>query len=150
MGINYRKLSISDLDIFIEMRLQQLQEEGAEPTLNLALPLRRYYTEHLADQTFAGWLAVDGESIVGTCGVSVVEKPPYYANPAGKIGLLSSMYTLKSHRRRGIGRRLLDHVMAEASRCGCGVVQITASDMGRLLYVSYGFKQNENFMQFTF
>lgn len=149
MEITYRKLGSGDMDTFIKMRIQQLQEEGAEPVLDLSSELRSYYTRHLEDQTFSAWLAVDEEAIVGTCGLSVVEKPPYYANPTGRIGLLSSVYTLKSHRRRGIARGLLEHIMDEANSAGCGAVQITAPDMGTLLYADYGFKRNENFMQFV-
>lgn len=149
MEITYRKLGSGDMDTFIKMRIQQLQEEGAEPVLDLSSELRSYYIRHLEDQTFSAWLAVDEEAIVGTCGLSVAEKPPYYANPTGRIGLLSSVYTLKSHRRRGIARGLLEHIMDEANSAGCGAVQITASDMGTLLYADYGFKRNENFMQFV-
>lgn len=149
MEITYRKLGSGDMDTFIKMRIQQLQEEGAEPVLDLSSELCSYYTRHLEDQTFSAWLAVDEEAIVGTCGLSVVEKPPYYANPTGRIGLLPSVYTLKSHRRRGIARGLLEHIMDEANSAGCGAVQITASDMGTLLYADYGSKRNENFMQFV-
>lgn len=31
---------------------------------------------------------------------------------------------------------------------GCGAVQITASDMGVLLYTDFGFVKNGNFMQY--
>lgn len=35
MAVEYRKLVDNDLDIFIEMRISQLQEEGAEATFDL-------------------------------------------------------------------------------------------------------------------
>ncbi len=150
MEIVFRKLIKDDLDIFIEMRINQLQEEGAEPILDLKPQLYEYYTKHLKDGTFVSWLAVDDIKIVGTSGMSFVEKPPYYSNPYSKIGLLSSMYTLKEYRRKGIAKELLHRVVNEAKDYGCGVVQITASDMGVLLYTDYGFKKNKNFMQYTF
>lgn len=87
--------------------------------------------------------------IVGTSGMSFVEKPPYYSCPSGKIGLLSSMYVIKEYRRRGIARTLLDKVVSAARAYGCSVVQITASDMGVLLYTDYGFQKNDNFMYYT-
>jgi len=129
------------------MRINQLQEEGAEPSFDLAPALNEYYEKHLDDGTFVSWLASDGDEIVATSGMSFVEKPPYYSNPSGKIGLLSSMYTLKEYRRKGIARKLLDKVIQEAKEYGCGAVQITASDMGVLLYTDYGFKRTNNFMQ---
>jgi GNAT superfamily N-acetyltransferase len=150
MGIVFRKLIQEDLDVFIEMRINQLQEEGAEPTLDLKPQLYEYYTKHLKDGTFVSWLAVDNRKIVGTSGMSFVKKPPYYSNPSGRIGLLSSMYTLKEYRRKGIAKKLLERVVNEAKDYGCGAVQITASDMGVYLYTDSGFKKNQNFMQYTF
>ena len=82
--------------------------------------------------------------------MSLVEKPPYYSCPSGKIGLLSSMYVIKEYRRKGIARFLLDKVVNEAKDFGCAAVQITASDMGVLLYTDYGFKKNDNFMYYAF
>ncbi|MDD3920239.1 MAG: GNAT family N-acetyltransferase [Eubacteriales bacterium] len=130
------------------MRIHQLQEEGAEPVLDLAPWLYKYYANHMADGTFVAWLAIDDDRVVGTSGMSIVEKPPYYSNPSGKIGLLSSMYTLREYRRKGIAKALLGKVVQEAKERGCGVVQITASDMGVLLYTDYGFTKNGNFMQY--
>ena len=50
--------------------------------------------------------------------------------------------------RRGIARELLSRVVEEARAYGCGCVQITASDMGVLLYTDFGFVKNGNFMQY--
>ena len=102
----------------------------------------------MADGTFVSWIAVDDGKIIGTSGMSIVEKPPYFGCPSGKIGLLSSMYTDKSYRRKGIAKELLSRVVNEAREKGCGTVQITASDMGVLLYSDFGFTHNNNFMQY--
>ena len=148
MGIAYKKLTEKELDTFIEMRIDQLREEGAKEDIDLSPSLKDYYTRHMADDTFVSWIAVDGEKIIGTSGMSIVEKPPHFGCPSGKIGLLSSMFTDKSYRRQGIARVLLSRVVNEAKVRGCGTVQITASDMGVLLYTNFGFTKNNNFMQY--
>ena len=148
MTITYRKLKTEDLDIFIRMRIDQLREEGAEEDIDLVPALRDYYERHLANDTFVSWLAMDGEKMVGTSGMSIVEKPPYFGCPSVKIGLLSSMYTEPSYRRIGIAKTLLGKVVDEAKERGCGTVQITASDMGVMLYTDFGFVKNNNFMQY--
>lgn len=150
MAIYYKKLTEKEVDKFIELRINQLREEGATEDMDLVPALKDYYARHLTDGTFASWLAMDGEKIVGTSGMSFVEKPPYFGCPSGKIGLLSSMYTLDDYRRKGIARELLSRVMQEAKEYGCGAVQITASDMGVLLYTDFGFVKNGNFMQYKF
>lgn len=148
MSIIFRKLTPADLDAFIALRIRQLREEGATEDIDLAPALMDYYTRHMADGTFVAWLAIDGERIVGTGGMSFVEKPPYFGCPSGKMGLLSSMFTDPGYRRRGIARELLSRVVEEARKYGCGTVQITASDMGVLLYTDFGFVKNGNFMQY--
>ena len=148
MNIAYRKLTKDDLDTFIQMRIDQLREEGAKEDIDLVPALRNYYERHMADGTFVSWLALDGCKIIGTSGMSFVEKPPYFGCPSGKMGLLSSMFTDPSYRRKGIAKELLDRVVTEAREYGCGTVQITASDMGVKLYTAYGFIHNGNFMQY--
>ena len=147
MELTYRKLRSEDLDIFIQMRIRQLKEEGAEATIDLTPALRDYYERHMKDGTFVSWLALDQEKIVATSGISFVEKPPYYSCPSGKIALLSSMYTDPNYRRKGIARELLKRVSKEAKAYGCGMIQITASDQGVLLYTDFGFVKNHNFME---
>ncbi len=146
--IEYKKLSEKELPVFIQMRIRQLREEGATEDLDLVPALQDYYKRHMADGTFVSWLAMDGDKIVGTSGMSFVEKPPYFSCPSGKIGLLSSMFTDPDYRRMGIAKELLSRVVKEARDYGCGTVQITASDMGVLLYTDFGFVKNGNFMQY--
>ena len=148
MEIEYRKLTGNELDTFIKMRINQLREEGAKEDVDLYPALKDYYKRHMADGTFVAWLALDVDKIIGTSGMSFVEKPPYFGCPSGKIGLLSSMFTDKEYRRKDIASELLKRVVDEARNYGCGTVQITASDMGVKLYTAFGFTHNNNFMQY--
>ena len=149
MEIQYKKLTDKELDTFIDTRIKQLREEGATEDIELKPALRDYYERHMADGTFVSWIALDDDKIIGTSGMSFVEKPPYFGCPNGKIGLLSSMYTSNEYRRQGIAKELLTRVVKEAENYGCGAVQITASDMGVLLYTDFGFRKNGNFMQYN-
>ena len=148
MEIEYRKLSEKELDVFIEMRINQLREEGAKEDIDLKPALLDYYKRHMKDGTFVSWLALDGNNIIGTSGMSFVEKPPYFGCPSGKIGLLSSVFTNPNYRRNGIAKELLSRIVNEAKQHGCGTIQITASDMGVKLYTDFGFEHNGNFMQY--
>lgn len=155
MQIIYKKLTEAELDNFISIRIAQLTEEyefegkSVPKDVDLKSALEDFYHRHMADGTFVSWLALDREKIIGTSGMSFVEKPPYFSCPTGKLGLLSSMYTDPEYRRMGIAKELLHRVVEEARAYGCGAVQITASDMGVKLYTAYGFKHNGNFMQYT-
>ena len=103
----------------------------------------------MTDGTFVSWIAVDGSKIIGTSGMSFVEKPPYFGCPSGKMGLLSSMFTNPDYRRMGIAKELLHRVIEEVHLSPARhLAQITASDMGVKLYTAYGFVHNGNFMQY--
>lgn len=84
MEICYKKLTEKELDTFIQMRIRQLREEGAKEDIDLVPALQDYYTRHMADGTFVSWLALDREKIVGTSGMSFVEKPPYFGCRAAR------------------------------------------------------------------
>ena len=148
MDIKFRRLTENELETFIEMRINQLREEGAKEDFDLKPALKDYYNRHISDGTFISWLATENDVIIGTSGISIVEKPPYFGCPSGKVGLLSSMYTNPDYRRMGIAKELLNRIVSEARQQGCGTIQITASDMGVKLYTAYGFVHNGNFMQY--
>ena len=144
MAIQYKRLTADELDTFIQMRIRQLREEGAKEDIDLGPALKDYYNRHMADGTFVSWLALDGNEVIATSGMSFVEKPPYFGCPNGRIGLLSSMFTEPAYRRKGIAKELLSRVIEEAKAYGCGTVQITASDMGVMLYADFGFTKKCN------
>ena len=148
MKIEYKRLTEKELDNFIDKRIHQLREEGAKEEIDLVPALKDYYQRHMAEGTFVSWIALDGNTMIGTSGMSFVEKPPYFGCPSGKIGLLSSMYTDPDYRRKGIAKELLSRVIKDAKEYGCGTIQITASEMGVKLYTDFGFVHNENFMQY--
>lgn len=148
MDIQYKKLTARELDLFIDMRINQLREEGAKEDTDLKPALKDYCERHMADGTFVSWIALDDNRIIATSGMSFVERTPYFSCPNGKMGILSSMFTSSEYRRKGIAKELLARVVNEAKEYGCGMIQITASNMGVLLYADFGFKKNENFMQY--
>ena len=71
----------------------------------------------------------------------------YFSCQIGRIGLLSSVYTVPEFRRRGVAKRLVNAAIRFAKMAKCGVVQLTASNDGVKLYTALGFTHNGNFMQ---
>ena len=134
----------ADVEAFIGLRIRQLAEEGAQKDFDLRPALRDYYARHMADGTFVAWLALEGEAVVGTSGMSFVEKPPWFGCPSGRIGLLSSMYTRPDRRRRGIARALLEQFFANAKSLGYWTVQCSIfreNTASQALHEKSGFRQ---------
>ena len=148
MELTYRRLTPEDLEPYLELRILQLREEGATETLDLRPALRDYCLRHLADGTFSCWLAETEGRVVGTGAVSLGEKPPWFACPSGRIGLISSLYTDPAFRRQGIAREILTRLAEDARAWGCGVLHITASQAGVPVYREFGFEFNPRFLQY--
>ncbi len=82
---------------------------------------------------------VDGE-VVGWCDISPVPFEGF--RQCGALG----MGVLPHHRRRGIGRRLLEATLREAGRCGVTRVQLEVFESNRAaisLYEAFGFECEE-------
>ena len=148
-GLEVRRLVPGDVPDLVETRIAQLLEVGGRQSVDLRSALSDHYARHLSDGSFVSWVAFAGGRMVATSGVSIVEKPPWYGCPTGRIGLVSGMYTDPAWRRQGIARDLLLRCLEEARVQGCGVAQITASDVGVPLYQSVGFACNANFLQLS-
>ena len=56
MSIEYKRLTENELDIFIEMRINQLREEGAKEDIDLKPALKDYYSRHMTEGTFVSWI----------------------------------------------------------------------------------------------
>ena len=49
MEIEYKTLTETELNTFIDMRIKQLREEGAKEKIDLVPALKQYYTRHMSD-----------------------------------------------------------------------------------------------------
>lgn len=83
------------------------------------------------------WTIADGDDLVGC--VALKELDPWH-------GELKSMRTDAASRGRGLGARLLEHVLAEAARRGYRRVSLETGSQdffapARTLYAKYGFRE---------
>ena len=142
--------TIADIPALIDMRTAYILEDfgklSPEDEAVMRKTLPDYFSEHLNRDCIA-FLAKDGETVVSVALLMILQKPCHPKMIHGKMGEVLSVYTLPAYRRQGIAKKLLSLVVAEAKAYGCGTVQITASDMGVLLYTDFGFQKNKNFMQ---
>lgn len=58
----------------------------------------------------------------------------------GSFGVVGNMVVVPEHRRRGIGASLLEAVLAFLDERGSTRLELSATDLGRPLYASYGFR----------
>ena len=88
---------------------------------------------------YVGWLAVEGDAVVGGAGAVLLDWGPTRANPGGQMARIVNVFTDESRRGQGIARALLQAVLQQCEDLGVREFNLGATSDGRALYRSLGF-----------
>lgn len=145
--IIYRKTTKADMKILMKLRLEMLREVNGlsgeyEYDENFIFESRRYFES--GEQTTV--IASDGETLVGCASLSYTWIMPTFSHPTGNRAHLMNVYTRADYRRRGISKKMVEILIDEAKRNGVTEISLDATEMGRPLYESLGFKTSDSCM----
>lgn len=90
---------------------------------------------------YKGWLVTNesGEIVAGA-GLWLMDSPPHATDTSGRRASILNVYTLPAFRRQGLARRLMQIVLDWCRANQIRTVVLQASNDGRALYESLGFK----------
>ena len=91
-------------------------------------------------------IASDGETLVGCASLSYTWIMPTFSHPTGNRAHLMNVYTRADYRRRGISKKMVEILIDEAKENGVTEISLDATEMGRSLYESLGFKASDSCM----
>lgn len=152
--IEYRKASLNDINELVRLRIEFMKElnniQSGSNDAELKQSLLDYFSRNMPSDSFVAWLAIENDRIVGTSGLCFYTLPPSYKNISGKAAYIMNMYTVPSCRNRGIAAGLFEKVLHEAKSLGYRKVCLHATDMGKSLYLKFGFKETDNEMVLNF
>jgi GNAT superfamily N-acetyltransferase len=102
---------------------------------------RATWDRMLATDGLTVYLATEGHDVVGTVTLLVMPNLGYGCRPSAFV---EAMVVADSHRRRGVGRALVERLLADAAAAGCHKVQLLthkrhASDGAHDFYRALGF-----------
>ena len=148
-ALNKRLAELDDVPALVELRKQQLIDEGLPPETTISdidKELADYFASAIADGSFVSWVMEHGGEIIATSGVCFYMLPPTYSRPDGGVAYITNMYTKDEYRRNGIAAKLLNMVIDEAKRRGYKIARLHTSDYGRSIYEKAGFTDSEGYM----
>lgn len=145
--IIYRKTTKADMKILMKLRLEMFREVNGlsgeyEYDENFIFESRRYFES--GEQTTI--IASDGETLVGCASLSYTWIMPTFSHPTGNRAHLMNVYTRADYRRRGISKKMVEILIDEAKENGVTEISLDATEMGRPLYESLGFKASDSCM----
>jgi len=144
--MEYRKANISDTNILVQLRKQQLLDEGELVENNIDNDLINYFNENIGNNKFIAWLAIENNEIIATSGLCFYNLPPTSRNRTGKVAYVTNMFTKNEYRKKGIATILLDKIINEAKILDYKIIRLHTSKHGRGIYEKYGFMDSEDFM----
>ncbi|HEX8825836.1 MAG TPA: GNAT family N-acetyltransferase [Archangium sp.] len=146
-----RKAGVEDVDEMVRLRLALLRTtrgvERLEDEETLVPVTQRYFAQAIPSGRFHAWVGVAEGRVVACSGLLPFERPPMPGTLASLEAYILNMYTEPGWRGRGIARALFTELMRFARELGAGRVLLHATDEGRPLYESVGFKPNPTAME---
>jgi GNAT superfamily N-acetyltransferase len=150
-----REASPSDIPVLVKHRRWMFDDMLATQKVGytatdvdaMEAPYEAYLREHLGSLLRA-WV-IEGEGRVVASGAVLFNSwVPRPGDNTGKTALLHSVYTDPPYRRQGLARRIMEAMLAECARLGLHTINLHASDAGRPIYESMGFKQTSEMRLF--
>ena len=146
----YRLADIHEIKTLAELRKQQLADEGISANKDIDLELHQFFMNKMKDGTLVEWVAEENSVIIATAAIIFYEFPPSYTNKSGIRGYITNVYTAPAYRGQGIATLLLDKLIAEAKERKVEILWLSASQMGRPVYLKHGFKDSYEWMDLRF
>jgi len=149
MAYTFGRATLRDVSELVRMRIGYLTADFGEldpqQEEDLWRELPAYFELHL-DYDLLAFVARDEEDggIVCCAWLLLVTKPPSPRFPHGQTGTLFNVYTVPEHRRRGLARRVMEHLLSAAFELNLDVVELNATEDGYELYRSLGFKDDSS------
>ena len=153
MSITYRKATSADISLLAETRVifinEMIKMQDDEKHM-LYSSCEEYFVTAMKDNSFASFLAFDGELLAATSGICFYRIPPVIHRGDindGFVAYIQNMYTYPNYRKKGIATKLFKMTVEEAKIRGYRTLKLHATDMGRPIYEKFGFTDSKNDME---
>ena len=139
----YRIATAEDIGLLVQSRLDTLRavnhlEEDYSFSAAFVEESRKYFLEGAQETA----LALCEGRVVGCASLCFISIMPTFSHPTGKRAHLMNVYTDSAFRRRGIARQLVSMLIDIAWRKGVTEISLDATEAGRPLYLSMGFRDS--------
>ena len=132
-----RRAGRDDLPALIDLRRRAGAEKGAGDDDGFAERFGAWF--EVEDPRRRFWLAEHDGDAIGMVNLLTFERMPTPGRDAGRWGYLGNMFVLPEHRNGGVGRLLLDAVVAHADAAGLVRVVLSPSERSIPFYRRAGF-----------
>lgn len=137
-----REATLTDADALVRHRLGMFSDMGLPHDAAALDPVfRAWLAQAMPAGTFRAWVVEDARrAIVGGGGITIIPWPPGPRYLGDRLAYVYNVYTEPAHRRRGIAHLIMDTIHDWCRQSGIGIVALNASEFGRSLYETMGYR----------
>jgi GNAT superfamily N-acetyltransferase len=151
--VTIRQATVDDIPDLVRLRRVMFEAMGTDDPAELDAMEKAasaYFARAIPCGEFHGWVAVtpEGET-VSVCSVVIDQHPPTPSNLSGQIGYVMNIVTAPEYRRQGLARRVARAALQWLEEQSVQRTTLHATETGRPLYESLGFKPTENEMRLS-
>lgn len=157
MNISIEEATLDQLDLLMNIRREVLSNVFGEEFQKLSKDEinqireynRKYYLHEIPLGRHIAYLCYNREEVIGCGALCLYDEMPSPDNINGKCAYLMNIYVKKDYRRRGIGTRIVQHLIGKAKELKVNKIYLETSDDARLMYEKMGFIDMNNYMQYN-
>lgn len=139
-----RRATINDASTIVHHRRAMFEDMGERDSAKLdamSASFKDWVSQRLASGEYLGWLVENEQgTVVAGAGLWLLAWAPTPNDQSAHRGYIFNVYTQPDYRRRGLARQLMQTILDYCRENKMNVVALHASDQGRSLYESLGFK----------
>ena len=147
--MKFRRATLEDIELLIDLRKKQLIDEGIQITQNIDYELDGFFRNFLGNNTMVEWLVESDSIVIASAAAIFYNFPPTYTNISGKKAYITNMYTSPEYRGKGIATSLLNRLVKDIQQAGIEKIWLGASKLGRPVYKKFGFKETDEWLEMT-
>jgi GNAT superfamily N-acetyltransferase len=146
MSYRVRPATLDDLDVLVHQRLAMFTDMGVPIDEQAIAPaFARWLGETMPAHGYRAWLVETGSGeVVAGGGATIIPWPPGPEHAGSRLAFVYNVYTEPAHRRRGLGRLVMEAIHEWCRSAGIAVVALNASRAGQPLYESMGYSAMSN------
>lgn len=141
-----RSATLDDADVLVHHRVRMFADMGVSMDAEaVEHAYKVWLASSLASGLYRAWLVETehGEVVAGG-GITVLPWPPGPRDLGDRLAFAYNVYTEAAHRRRGLGRMVMNAIHAWCRDAGVGSVGLHASRAGRPMYEALGYRESPN------
>ena len=144
-----RTATIDDVDVLVHHRIAMFQDMGVPlDAAAVDAAFRPWLLDMMPKGIYRAWVVETDARVISGGGITILPWPPGPRYFSGRLAFVYNVYTEPEHRRRGLGRMVMDAIHAWCRQEQIGSLALNASRFGQSMYESLGYAVTPSPMMF--